>query len=303
MGGQAEREIVVGVDASEPSRVAADWAADLSASWKVPVRFVHVVGAEETVKPPPRWLDRLAASAEWIGAAGCSIDVVRGDVARLLVERSETARLVVLGGFGHGASGGLLTGTVGLALLEWVACPVAVVRGPEAGLPPPRSGPVVAGLDGTTAGRAALEFAADLAGAIGARLEAVHAWTWVNPRGARAAGRTAEPAPDREAEAVAVLDDELRRIRHLHPAQPVAGELAAESAVQALLDRAAEARAIVVGHRRGTPHSELQLGSTARALTAFAPCPVVVLGPRFLAAATELDESTGAPPPPGGGSS
>jgi nucleotide-binding universal stress UspA family protein len=258
--------------------------------------LVHVVGADGDVRLRPTWLTWLTMAAERLGAADCVADVLRGDVGRILVERSETARLVVLGSFGRGATGGLLTGTLGLALLEWLSCPVAVVRGPDANLPPPRSGPVVAGVDGAGAGRAALLFAAELAGATGARLQAVHAWTEPTPSPSGAPHRPTE-ATDREADAAAVLDAELRLLRELRPAQAVVGELAAETALQALLDRAAEARAVVVGHRRGTPHSELQLGSTARALTAFAPCPVVVLGPRCLAAAAEQGDPASASSP------
>jgi nucleotide-binding universal stress UspA family protein len=218
MGGGAH-EIVVGVDASDPARVAAEWAADLASAWAAPLRLVHVVGADDAVKPPPSWLMQLTMAAERLGATDCVADVVRGDVGRILVEPSETARLVVLGSFGRGSAGGLLTGTLGLALLEWVSCPLAVVRGPDVNLPPPRSGPVVAGVDGTSAGRAALRFAAELAGATGARLQAVHAWTELTPPSSGASHRPTE-ATDREADAAAVLDAELRFLRD--PA-PVAG--------------------------------------------------------------------------------
>lgn len=274
------RDVVVGVDGSDSARIAATWAADLASAWDAPLRLVHVVGEADKLTPPG-WLTELAAAVQRAGAVEAGIDVVRAAAGTALVEASSTARLVVLGSYGTGGDGGLLTGTLGLALLEWATCPVAVVRGAAPGVPPARGGPVVVGVDGTSTGRAALRFAADLAAATGARVEAVHAWTEL----AVSFGGEVEEA--REDEAAALLDAELRRLRELRPAQAVVAELAAATPMQALLDRAGEAHAVVVGHRRGTPHSELQPGSTARALVAFASCPVVVLGPRCLPASAD----------------
>lgn len=272
-------DVVVGVDGSDSARMAADWAAGLASAWNTPLRLIHVVG-ESAELARPAWLSELVIAVERAGAVDPAVEVVSGQVGPVLVDVARTARLVVLGSYGSGADGGLLTGTLGLTLLEWATCPVAVVRGAEPGVPPPRSGPVVVGVDGTAAGRAAAGFAAAVAAAIGARLDAVHAWT--EPVVSAAGAGTQD-------EATAMLDAELGRIGELHPSLAVSGELADETAMQALTGRAAEARAVVVGHRRGAPHSELQPGSTARALVAFAPCPVVVLGPRCLAARTEAD--------------
>lgn len=273
-----EQPVVVGVDASGSARIAGEWAVDLAAGWDVPLHLVHVV-REPAPPEPPAWLAELAAAAERIGAR-CTVDVVRGEVGAVLVERSAGARLMVLGSYGSGAHTGLLTGTLGLALLEWAPCPIAVVRGPAFGVPPANRGPLLVGVDGTAAGRAALAVAADLAEPLAATVRVVHAWTELETSPSVTVHRRVEVA---EAESGAVLDADLRWITALRPGLAVTGELVNDTSMRALLDRAAAARAVVVGHRRGTPHSELQPGSTAVALTAFAPCPVVVLGPRCLA--------------------
>ncbi|MGD9530464.1 universal stress protein [Pseudonocardia sp.] len=261
--------VVVGADASDSARIAAEWAIDLAAAWQVPLRLVHVVRAE--LPQRPRWLEEVAAAADR-EAVRCLVDVVPGDTAGVLLERSAGARLLVLGSYGSGAHTGLLTGSLGLALLEWARCPVATVRGTAPGVPPARSGPVIVGVDGGATGRAALAFGADLATAAGAPLHLLHAWTELDLQGRGAV----------EEEAATVLAEAAGWIEALRPGVATERELVSDTSLRALMDRAPSARALVVGHRRGTPHSELELGSTARGLVAFAPCPVAVLGPRCL---------------------
>jgi hypothetical protein len=101
------------------------------------------------------------------------------------------ARMLVLGSYGDGASSGMLAGSLALALLDRVTCPVAVLRGSSPQVPPPGTGPVVVGVDGSVAGRVALTFAADLAGSWAAPLVAVHTWADVVD------GSTAESAAPR----------------------------------------------------------------------------------------------------------
>jgi hypothetical protein len=55
--------------------------------------------------------------------------------------RTGDARLLVVGSFGEGASGGLLAGTIAAALTGAARCPLAVVRGPEPDAAPPSDGP------------------------------------------------------------------------------------------------------------------------------------------------------------------
>ena len=73
----------------------------------------------------------------------------------------------------------MLAGSTALTLVGRAGSPVAVVRGAVPQLAPPRPGPVVVGVDGVTAGAAALDLAAELAAAFGARLVTAHAWTQV----------------------------------------------------------------------------------------------------------------------------
>jgi nucleotide-binding universal stress UspA family protein len=64
-------------------------------------------------------------------------------------------------------------------------------------------------------------------------------------------------------------------VQEANPGLAIERHIVDDTALRALLEQAAEARAVVVGHRRG-PGDGRRLGSTSRSLVAFAPCPVVV---------------------------
>jgi nucleotide-binding universal stress UspA family protein len=261
--------VVVGVDASGAARDAAEWAADLAAAWGAPLLVVHTVSGaldEPPIPVVPDWLRELADNAERSGAGPVQTEIVPGGTVELLVHRARHARLLVLGSYGEAAWSGMLAGAVALAVTARAGVPVAVVRGAAPGVPPPRGGPVVVGVDGSASARGIAEWAAGVAAALGARLVAVHIAT-------RPAGAAAPVAAD----AVA-LDAELAGVRMRYPGLDVERAGATDAALPALLRRAAEARMLVVGRGPAIPGSlTATLGSTSRALVERARCPVVVV--------------------------
>jgi nucleotide-binding universal stress UspA family protein len=140
----------------------------------------------------------------------------------------------------------------------------------------PRTGPVVVGVDGSRAGRAALEFAAGIAGSLRAPLVGVHTWTDV-VAGVHGATRRPEDRATLAAEGATLLEAELDTLAAAHPGLTVQRDLVGDTSVGALLDRARGARLLVVGHRGNDTVSSMLHTSTARTLVAFAPCPVVVI--------------------------
>ena len=270
--------LVVGVDSSDFARHAVEWAADLASVWRVPLQLVNAAAAvpgEPAAAATPPWLRELLDAAERAGAERVGAEVVVGGVAEVLLDRSGGAGLVVVGSYGEGAQGGRLAGSTALALVARAGCPVAVVRGAAAQLPPPRRGPVVVGVDGSPAGAAALDLAAALAAAFGARLVAVQAWTDVVADTSGGLHRSAASGTELAARAAELLDTQLTPVRDRHPGVAVERQVVNDTALSALLDQAREARTMVVGHR-GAAATTSRLGSTSRGLVEFAPCPVVV---------------------------
>jgi nucleotide-binding universal stress UspA family protein len=266
-----ERPIVVGVDGSDSARDAAAWAADLAAIWGVPLHLL-------TVGPPPDHLHEWRDAAERAGA-DTVVETATGDVVDVIADHAGAARMLVLGSYGEGAWSGLLAGAVALALVDRVACPVAVVRGTAPQIPPPRGGPVVVGVDGSPAGRAALTLAADLATSLGSRLVAVHSWTDIVFDAEGSARRSQEDGPVLAARATALLDAALAETALAHPDLAVERAVVNDTPLRALLSAAGGARLLVVGHRGVTAGSVGRLGSTSLALVEFVPCPVVVARP------------------------
>lgn len=281
MDGSSSRAILVGVDESDSARDAAEWAADLAAVWGAPLHLVHVVPGAACDPPiglQPKWLSELCASAVRAGADPDGSEVVPGNTIEWLTSRSAEARMLVIGSYGAGSWSGMLAGSMALGLLERVSCPVVVVRGHAPQIPPRRGGPIVVGVDGTEAGQDALEFATDLADALGARLVAVHAWTDVAVDSDGGMHRIDADEAELVERAAARLDAALAPITASHPRLAVQQELVSDTALTALLDRADEARLLVVGHRRHRPGPGMALGSTSQGLVEFAPCPVAVVG-------------------------
>ncbi len=292
------RPIVVAVDHSDSARDAAAWAAGIAADWLAPLHLLHVVAGDlqDPPEPLPSWLAELGDVAERVGARPITIEVVPGDVVATAATRGVGARLLVLGSYGEGGSGGMLAGSVALGVVERVGCPVAVVRGSAPRLAPPRAGPVVVGVDGSGAGEAALSFAADLAVAVGARLVAIHVWSDVEVGPEGSPWRRHESPVSLMAEATSLLATQLTWVPERYPGLAIEQQVVEGTPLRALIGRASGARALVVGARGGTGHTGVLMESTSNALLGFAPCPVVVVhGHKTLSAVVAEQSEVGAP--------
>ncbi|RKN40195.1 universal stress protein [Micromonospora endolithica] len=145
---RADGPVVVGVDGSALSTEAVGFAFEEAARRGVPLVAVHAwlypspagpgeilplvydldaYGAEEE-----RTLaESVAGFAERYPEVPVRHRLVRGTPARVLVEESQRAQLVVVGAAGAGALGGLLLGSVSHAVLHHAHCPLAIVRHPR----------------------------------------------------------------------------------------------------------------------------------------------------------------------------
>jgi nucleotide-binding universal stress UspA family protein len=147
-GKAAPERVVVGLDGSLQAEQALDWALDLAARRGARVDAVGVYEPYRASMPFGREFMQLAspdsdrrlrqradqavtralAQARVSGDVEVQRSVEAGNPAKVLVDRSRDADLVVVGSRGLGGFSGLLLGSVGRQLLHHAACPVAVVR-------------------------------------------------------------------------------------------------------------------------------------------------------------------------------
>ena len=139
------KTIVVGVDGSPGSRKALTWAAAEAADHDAELVVINVW--EHTLLPPAGSVsvsehyvpDPSQATSEELlrvikDELGESPPVVvqprvkQGRAAKVLIEESEGADLLVVGKRGHGGFAGLVLGSVSQHVAAYAKCPVAVVR-------------------------------------------------------------------------------------------------------------------------------------------------------------------------------
>jgi nucleotide-binding universal stress UspA family protein len=134
--------IVVGVDGSESSRRALQWAArqaqltggrlEVVITWELPTSFGWVPPYPADFNPAA---DAQKAADEEVRTALVSypdmvveVTVVEGHPAPTLLRASQGADLLVLGSRGHGEFAGMLIGSVTQHLVSTAHCPVLVWR-------------------------------------------------------------------------------------------------------------------------------------------------------------------------------
>ena len=200
-------------------------------------------------------------------------EVVEGQPARVLIERSAAAALTVVGRRGEGEFSSLLLGSSAAQIATFAAGPVAVV--PETLPAPGLGGPgVVVGVDIGDHGQEAIAFAFDAASRRGLPLTAVRAWTLLSEEPAI---RSFAPDPEElEHEQRRLLSEALAGWCTTYPDVRVRPWLVRHHAGRALTEASADAALLVVGARGSGGFPGLRLGSIGDAAIRHALCPVVV---------------------------
>ncbi|WP_328404230.1 universal stress protein [Streptomyces sp. NBC_00390] len=265
--------LVVGIDGSEASLEAVDWAAEEAVRHEVPLHLVHAA------VPDHEAADLIAVASEraWkaVPTVRLSSEVLHADAASALVSEGRNAFALVLGSRGLGDLAGMLLGSVSLAVAARADCPVVVVRG-GAEYRDARFGRVVVGVEDGEGSGTAVRFASREAHVRRCRLVAVHAWS--------APFALSEPPPPsgfapeaHRRPPMQVLDDVLRGQAERYPDATVSRLVIKGTARQALLEAASGSDLLVVGARRRRGHLGLQLGLVNHALLHHAPCPIAVV--------------------------
>jgi nucleotide-binding universal stress UspA family protein len=284
----ARRTVVVGVDGSPQALRAVRWAVPEARRRQAVLQLVtafawtedRLVGLPGLGQAPYGQYLREAAEKGLVAAGDVAAEVdpdvpverelVLGFPAGVLLERSQTAELLVVGDHGRGRIASAVAGSVALSVAARSACPVVVVRGaiPDGALP------VVVGIDGTPLSEAAIPFAFDAAAARHVPLIAVHTWLDEINDPALAELVDWQTAAVRAEE---VLAERLAGWGEKYPDVPVQRLVARGRAGHALLDQAARAQLAVFGSRGHGEIAGLLLDSVSNALVHGAGCPVAIV--------------------------
>lgn len=284
--------IVVGVDGSQQSLKAVDWALEEARYRRLPVRIVHIAVRWEysAAAPPEPGLEaprpeeaalrvlELAEEHARSRAPDLEIDTRLGighPPSTLLSEAADAALLVVASR-GTGAFSGLLLGSVSRQVAEHASCPVVVV--PHEREPEPRQSEIVVGVDGSEASLDALGFALAEAAARGVGVRAIHVWD--HP----AYPRSMRPATYNEAavelEGARLLSESLAGWKAKYPTVPLVEQvIQGRPPAEALSDASRTASLLVVGARGHGGFAGLRLGSVSHAVIHHAQGPVAVVRP------------------------
>ncbi|MER5435243.1 universal stress protein [Streptomyces sp. NPDC002588] len=283
--------LVTGVDGSDASLTAVDWAADEAARHGIPLRLVHAsrweryeraVPSTTLSRPSARVLvENLVASAAQRAErrdpdVKVTTDIVPDDAVDVLLREGDDAFALVTGARGHGELKGMLLGSVGLAVAARAHCPVIVVRGDKAGLAGSHDR-ILLGAGEPVTGAEAVRFAFREAEARGCTLDVVRAWRCPTHERAGDPALAPEPVRRHEERASALLDALLRDAMADHPGVRVRRVTVEGPAHSVLVRRSAAADLVIVGARRRHGHLGLQLGRVSHTLLHHADCPVAVV--------------------------
>jgi nucleotide-binding universal stress UspA family protein len=278
---------VVGIDGSESSREALQWAHREATSR--PGTDVTAVLAwsyldQHHIDPDAEFdldydeakaaaaLDHHVRQALGDAAADVSQRVVDDRPVPGLLSASEGADLLVLGARGLGGFTGMLLGSVSQQCLHHATVPVAIVRPDGEG--PRETGRVVVGTDGSERSRPAVRWALEEGRRRGSTVTVLHSWhlpftaasPWVV---------TALDADEFEEGARLNLDGLLAT--EDTSGVEVERRTVHGTAAAALIEAAADADLVVVGSRGIGGFRGLVLGSVSQQVARHAPCPVVVV--------------------------
>ncbi len=272
--------IVVGWNGSAPSRSAAEWALGHRGECDR-VTLLQVGddtgedrgdGRDEPARARADAGLRFAVKALRGRHPGVAIerDFAFGSPQGQLLSRTNPTTLVVVGAPAAAES----TVQHGSSFATYLAAraygPVAIVpAGSEY-----RTGPVVVGVDGTPASRAAVVRAAQQAQDDGERLVVVHAWPL------RYGATTDDPHwTDDDVDHHRILESAVREVTLAHPHLVVEAMAVRDEPFLAIADACADASVLVLGKHGSWRVSSVLLGTIAHSAVLTLPVPTVVVSP------------------------
>ncbi|MFH8391747.1 universal stress protein [Streptomyces sp. NPDC018036] len=283
--------LVVGVDGSDGSLLAVDWAVDLATRHRLPLRLVHASLWERYEGALPT-LSRERSSeqvlAEHIVASAAervrrhnpdlhvSTETSPADAVSALLDEGRNATALITGSRGRGELKGTLLGSVSLAVAARADCPVIVVRGDKAALTGSHERILLAAGEADTC-RDAVSFAFREAGARGCELDVVRAWRHPGREAAVDITPAEDPEHGHEKRAAALIENLVADASAAHSDVRLRRTTVEGAARKELVHLSAAADLLVLGARRRSGHFGFQLGRVSHTLLHHAACPVAVV--------------------------
>jgi nucleotide-binding universal stress UspA family protein len=288
-----ELPLVVGVDGSEASLRAVDWAADEAVLRGTELRVVYASLWEryegralsaDLGKPSEEVLaedvvDHAARRArERHPDLKVTPVVLAEEPEYALVHEGREAGALVVGSRGRSGIAEFLLGSVSLTVAANARCPVIVLRGSHDNQAVPGTrGRILLGVGQDGKESPAVRFAVDEARRRGVPLDAVRAWRCPAHESTDHPLVAGEPARQHEERAVQALEGALHDV----PADADVHRRTVEGpARRVLADLSHDADLLVVGAKRSDDHFGLQIGRVAHALLHHSACPVAVVPQR-----------------------
>jgi nucleotide-binding universal stress UspA family protein len=272
----ATMPVVVGVDGSEESLRAVEWAAMEAVRHDVPLRIVSAPAmpprmrvydtAPQTVADALRGAscralaEAITRSGEVTSELPIDTELLTGRPALAVTDSGNGALMLVVGARGAGGFAAMLLGSVSRYSAMHASCPVVVVREETCAV----SREVVVGIRDPHDTAGTLAFAFEEAALRRASLVAVHSWYWFpsafgRPEARETTGRAADLARF-PTEANRYLADVLSSWQDKYPAVPVKLDVVRGHPASVLASYSARADLVVIG-RRGGPVTGLAVGA------------------------------------------
>ena len=269
--------IVVGLDGSEESLVALDWAIGTAQLESRVLHLVHAHGRRHSVDDEGAQVissakQRVSIAAPDVRVSSAEVD---GPGESALIAVSRQAALVCVGAHGRGGFLPALLGSTARAVAASALCPVAVIRPP--GLSRDVARRVVVGVDESAGCHDAISFAFSQADIRHLRLTAVHAWHASDRLGLSAAITPSDRWRTEIGNEEAAMAESLAGWAQKYPDVELSRVSIRKQPAAAILAAADDAALVVLGSRHPRPRPDLVGSPTVRRVLHDISCPVVVV--------------------------